>query len=118
MKSIEERAKVYADRRKEYELMLFGLYRTYNYERIYNSEKVSYEVGASEQKAIDDAELLKLKSAWKKEAQINHDAEKHYKQGYHDAVEKAILWLQIRSEYPFSRLEDSFRTFMEEQLCQ
>ena len=33
-----------------------------------------YELGATEQKAIDDAELLKLKSAWGKEAQINHDA--------------------------------------------
>ena len=29
---------------------------------------------ATEQKAIDDAELLTLKSAWEKEAQINHDA--------------------------------------------
>ena len=48
-----------------------------------------YELGATEQKAIDDAELLKLKSAWEKEAQINHDAEVNYKQGYHDAVEKA-----------------------------
>lgn len=44
---------------------------------------------ATEQKAIDDAELLKLKSAWEKEAQINHDVEANYKQGYHDAVEKA-----------------------------
>ena len=41
------------------------------------------------QKAIDNAELLKLKSAWEKEAQINHDDEANYKQGYHDAIEKA-----------------------------
>ena len=44
---------------------------------------------ATEQKAIDDAELLELKSAWEKEAQINHNDEAKYKQGYHDAVEKA-----------------------------
>ena len=49
----------------------------------------AYVRGATEQKAIDDAKLLKLKSAWEKEAQINHDAEMHYKQGYHDAIEKA-----------------------------
>ena len=49
---------------------------------------------ATEQKAIDDAELLKLKSAWEKEAQINHDVEANYKQGYHDAIEKACKWLE------------------------
>ena len=46
-------------------------------------------VGATEQKAIDEAKLLKLKSAWEKEAQINHDDEANRKQGYHDAIEKA-----------------------------
>ena len=41
-------------------------------------------------KTIDEVKLLKLKSSWeKKEEQINHDAEMHYQQGYHDAVEKA-----------------------------
>ena len=30
-------------------------------------------------------------------------------------IERAILWLRSRSEYPFSKLEDSFRTFMEEE---
>ena len=48
---------------------------------------------ATEQKAIDDAELLKLKSAWEKEAQINHDVEANYKQGYHDAVEKVSKFI-------------------------
>ena len=48
-----------------------------------------YELGATEQKAIDDAILLKLKSAWEKQAQINHDDVANYKQGYHDAIEKA-----------------------------
>ena len=46
--------------------------------------------------------------------QINHNDENNYKQGYHDAIEKAIIWFQLRSEYPISRLEDSFRTFMKE----
>ena len=50
---------------------------------------MGYIVGAKEQKAIDDAILLKLTSAWEKEAQINHDDELNYKQGYHDAIEKA-----------------------------
>lgn len=44
---------------------------------------------ATEQKAIDNEELLKLKSAWEKQAQINHNDEDNYNQGYHDAVEKA-----------------------------
>ena len=46
-----------------------------------------------EQKAIDDAKWLKIKSAWEKQAQINHDDEANYKQGYHDAIEKACEWL-------------------------
>lgn len=29
-------------------------------------------------------------------------------------IENAILWLRTRSEYPFYKLEDSFRAFMEE----
>ena len=48
----------------------------------------------NEQKAIDDAELLKLKSAWEKEAQITHDDEANRNQGYHDAIEKACKWLE------------------------
>ena len=51
--------------------------------------KESYTKGATEQKAIDEAKLLKLKSSWEKEAQINHDDDANYKQGYHDAAEKA-----------------------------
>ena len=49
----------------------------------------AYIKGATEQKAIDEAKLLKLKSAWEKQAQINHDDEANYQQGYHDAIEKA-----------------------------
>ena len=53
---------------------------------------MGYVEGAKEQKAIDDAILLKLKSAWEKQAQINHDDELNYQQGYHDAIEKACKW--------------------------
>ena len=49
----------------------------------------AYIAGATEQKAIDDAELLRLKSSWEREAQINHNDEANYQQGFHDAIEKA-----------------------------
>ena len=29
-------------------------------------------------------------------------------------IENAILWFRVRSEYPFYKLEDSFRAFMDE----
>ena len=97
MKTIEERAKEYAP-----DTFLSAL------------ERKAYIAGAQEQKAIDNAEWLKIKSSWEREAQINHNDENNYTQGYHDAIERAILWFQLRSEYPISRLEDSFRNFMEE----
>ena len=100
MKTIEERAKL-ASEGYDDDGYSAGLY-------------MGYKVGATEQKLIDDAELLNLRSSWEKEAQINHNDENNYKQGYHDAIEKAILWFQLRSEYPISRLEDSFRKFMNE----
>ena len=53
MKSIEERAKEYADRHKATEFAYFGSNRCYSYERVYNADIVSYERGAKEQKAID-----------------------------------------------------------------
>ena len=53
-----------------------------------------YELGATEQKAIDEKELLKLESVWVKEAQINHNDVANYKQGYRDAIEKACKWLE------------------------
>ena len=62
MKSIEERAKL-ASEGYDDDGYSAGLY-------------MGYVVGATEQKAID-------------EAQINHDDEANYKQGYHDAAEKA-----------------------------
>ena len=93
MKTIEERAKEYSDRHKSIENCYFKGYNYYIAET-YDAEKFAYETGAYDQKAIDDAELLKLKSAWEKQAQINHDDEANYQQGYHDAVEKACEWLE------------------------
>ena len=92
MKTIKERAKEYATRDKSSEFNLLEGIDVYK--NIYTEEFFAYEKGASDQKAIDDAELLKLKSAWEKQAQINHDDEANYQQGYHDAIEKARKWLE------------------------
>ena len=80
MATIEERAKL-ASEGYEDDGYSSGMY-------------MGYVVGAKEQKAIDEAKLLKLKSAWEKQAQINHDDEANYQQGYHDAIEKARKWLE------------------------
>ena len=85
MKSIEERAKE-AYPAHEYSVL----------ERV--MKRGAYIRGAKEQKEIDDALLLKLKSSWEEEAQINHNDESNYKQGYHDAIEKACEWF---SDYLF-----------------
>ena len=80
-----------------------------------------------EQKAIDEAKLLKLKSAWEKEAQINHDDEANRKQGYHDAIEQACEWLdahlsEVADRYDFAAglqlrfLRENFRKAMEKEL--
>ena len=50
---------------------------------IVGQQRIAYILGAREQKAIDE------------EAQINHNDESNYKQGYHDAVEKACEYLDI-----------------------
>ena len=58
----------------------------------YSVERVSeiIEEKTLEQKAIDDAELSKLKSAWGNETQVNRRC---YIKGYRDAVEKICNWL-------------------------
>ena len=94
MKTIEERAKEYSDRHKSIENSYFNKGYNYYIAEKYDAEKFAYETGAYDQKTIDDAELLKLKSAWEKQAQINHDDEANYQQGYHDAIEKARKWLK------------------------
>ena len=115
MKTIEERA-------KEYSLKDFDGYYTGRE----NAMEEGYIAGAKEQKAIDEAKLLKLKSAWEEEAQINHDDEANRKQGYHDAIEKACEWLDnylMEIGYPDDWMRDSlniksgkerFRKAMEE----
>ena len=89
MKTIEERAKEYAPDPFDPDYILPA-----REGHIVNQQRIAYIAGATEQKAIDDAILLKLKSAWEREAQTNHDDEANYKQGYHDAVEKACEWLE------------------------
>lgn len=82
-KTIEERAKEYGSKNGD-----ISLSPVYN-KALSSIYEEGYIAGATEQKAIDDAKLLKLKSSWEKQAQINHDDEANYKQGYHDAIEKA-----------------------------
>ena len=67
MKTIEERAMEYAPEPLNDHYAIPAFIASEN-------KRQAYIAGATEQKAIDDAELLKLKSAWGKEAQINHDA--------------------------------------------
>lgn len=134
MKTIEERALEYANE--------LGIDSNTDY---FDYCKQDYIAGATEQKLIDDAELLKstqgnsgtilekLREYLSTSSQEDLDAKYNelseflstehatavsdkvdYQQGYHDAIEKAILWFQLRSVHPISRLEDSFRNFMEE----
>ena len=110
MKSIEERAKEWGEyiaERTPYDVV---------------GAKYSYIAGATDQKAIDDAELHKLKSSWEEEAQINHNDKSNYKQGYHDAVEKACIWLKkelqelAMDEVKDSFLENDFKVILKSQV--
>ena len=99
MKTIEERA-------KEYSLKDFDGYYTGRE----NAMEEGYIAGAKEQKAIDDTKWLKIKSSWEREAQINHNDENNYQQGFHDAIEKACEWLDnylMEIGYPDDWLRDS-----------
>ena len=53
MKTIEERAKEYADRLKSAEIGDFGIATVYGYKDVYNANMTAYKRGATEQKAID-----------------------------------------------------------------
>ena len=113
MKTIEERANEYGS--KKGDISLSPIYNE-ALARIYEE---AYIAGATEQKTIDDTKLLKLKSSWEKQAQINHDDEANYKQGYHDAIEKACEWLKENVEggvHPQSAygFVERFRKSMEE----
>ena len=85
MKTIEERAKEYAPDPFNPDYILPA-----REGHIVNQQRIAYIAGATEQKEIDDAILLKLDSLWEEnDARHNHEDEMHYKQGYHDAIEKA-----------------------------
>ena len=102
MKTIEERADAYVGHPEEIDEFTSATIK-----------RDAYIRGAKEQKAIDDAELLRLKSSWEREAQINHNDENNYKQGFHDAIEKACEWLKARNVLADASLE-GFRKTMEE----
>ena len=99
MKTIEERALEYAKKS--------GIDPNKDY---FDFCQQDYIAGATEQKAIDDAKLRKLKSAWEKEAKNNSEA--NYKQGYKDAIEMAFKWLKARNVLTDASLR-GFRKAME-----
>lgn len=141
MKTIEERAKEYADIHKATEFNYFGVGQVYGYERIYNAEITAYERGAKEQKAIDD-EMRLQKCDDMTEAEYNRETafvDWYLKNGkgtptYSDTIEwarkevieKACEWLGnylMEIGYPDDWLRDSqnmesgeerFRKAMEE----
>ena len=82
MSKIEERAKEYASKKAD-----ISLSAVYN-EALASIYEEGYIAGAKEQKAIDDAECVNQVIMGKGSA-INH-----YKQGYHDAVNKACELLK------------------------
>ena len=66
MKTIEERAEEYVERHRSVEACYFTPAGSYSY----HAEKVAYEVGATEQKVIDDKEIKKLKSIVENSASV------------------------------------------------
>ena len=135
MKTIEERAREYADVHKATEFNYFGVGQVYGYERIYNAEITAYERGAKEQKAIDEEVRLKksddmTKAEYEREVAF---ADWYHQNGkgtptYSDAIEWARRKLideackivrNIANEYfgdceQSCKVEDTFRKAMEE----
>lgn len=86
MKTIEERAKEYVlNAINSIELPARGWGVSVN--KLWGA----YIEGATEQKAIDDAEYVN-KALMGKGSSINY-----YKQGYHDAIDKVCEWLRARN---------------------
>ena len=113
---IIERSQKYAD---EYEREIYSWDDLCRYRGAQQARLAAYTRGAEDQKVIDDAKWLKIKASWEKQAQINHNDEDNYNQGYHDAVEKACEWLKESVEggvHPQSAygFVDKFRKAMEE----
>ena len=130
MKTIEERAKEYADRHKATEINYFGVGKVYGYERIYNAEITAYERGATEQKAIDEEVRLKkcddmTKAEYDRETAFVDWYNKHGKgtPTYSDAIEwarrelidEACEWLHARNVLTEASIE-GFSKVMEEEL--
>ena len=109
MKTIEERAKE-AYPINDYSIIVGVMIRG------------AYIRGAKEQKAIDDEKLSRFKSSWEREAQINHNDEANYKQGFHDAIEKACDWLKkelqelAMDEVKDNFLENDFKVILKSQV--
>ena len=103
MKTIEERAYKYAEAATwdDVDGCPSDIYATNAYH--------AYDEGGTEQKIIDDTELLKLKSSWVEKAQINHDDKANYKKGYHDATKKAC---ELLKEVGVLRDDDSIMGFI------
>ena len=135
MKTIEERAREYADLHKATEFNYFGVGQVYGYERIYNAEITAYERGAKEQKAIDEEVRLKKSDSM---TQAEYDREVAFADWYHQngkgtpTYSDAIEWTRrklideackivrnIANEYfgdweQSCKVEDTFRKAMEE----
>ena len=92
---IIERSQKYAD---EYEREIYSWDDLCRYRVAQQARLAAYTRGAEDQKVIDDSKWLKIKASWEKQAQINHDDEANYKQGYHDAIQKAYKWIKANTE--------------------
>ena len=103
MKTIEERAKEYAPGTSNSDSLFPTRIST-----LAAIERNAYIAGATEQKAIDDAEYVN-KVLMGKGNSINY-----YKQGYHDAIDKVCEWLRARNVITKDTLI-GFRKAMEEK---
>ena len=73
MKTIEDRAKEYADRHKATEINYFGVGKVYGYERTYNAEITAYERGAKDERRILTNKVWKYLSEKLKPAVLGTD---------------------------------------------
>ncbi len=130
MKTIEERAKEYADRFKNAEISDFGIATVYSYKDVYNANMAAYKRGANEQKAIDEEVRLKKCDDM---TQAEYDREVAFAEWYHkngkgtptlyDAIEwarketiiKVCEWLKAR--HVLSELSvEGFKKALEESV--
>lgn len=117
METIEERAKEYADRHKETEINYFGIGKVYGYSRIYNAEITAYEMGAKEQKAIDEEVRLKKSDDMTQE---EYDREVAFADWYHQngkgtpTYSDAIEW--ARKEV-IENARDWFSDYLIMEIC-